>query len=497
MATVKDITNMCRAGQTMAAYEQAKADWQAAPQDVWAQREMGWALYYLIKEDNANGKGDALFDRLGTLAQLDLLADDAMLMENILWKVDEYVKTLRNDDFQKVSRLFGLLKTFHFTPSRPYSYLLKLILKFSGWNELGAFIEWWDMEHFLPEDYQQWETEDRKKMMSLVERVYIAYSKELIREGDKDKIATFIPQMEKLMEQHPDMLYPGYFCGKLMIALGADADEALKKIAPFAKKKSGEFWVWQLLGELFSHESSNRQLACLLRAAHCKTKEMFLGKVRMRIVALLLNNKDYARAKYHIDRMVRTYLSQGWRLPYEVQCWARERWVQTTPADSSDPLDFMTITNELLFHDAKQAIAVITYVDAANKRVAFVYGTKKRAMVKFAKWNIKVKPGLVAKIKYTEDNGKMGQVISAGYGQDTDLNGLDYVKRVKGKVSRKEGQPFAFLKEGATSVFIAPNLLQQCPCADGEQVEALTVLDYNKKKDAWNWIAVTIKEKTS
>ena len=51
MATVKEITTMCKAGQVQEAYEQAKADMELAPSDPWPQREVGWALNYLMKED--------------------------------------------------------------------------------------------------------------------------------------------------------------------------------------------------------------------------------------------------------------------------------------------------------------------------------------------------------------------------------------------------------------------------------------------------------------
>lgn len=42
---------MCKAGQVAEAYGLAKADYDAATQNVWAQREVGWALYYMLKYD--------------------------------------------------------------------------------------------------------------------------------------------------------------------------------------------------------------------------------------------------------------------------------------------------------------------------------------------------------------------------------------------------------------------------------------------------------------
>ena len=62
MATIKEITTMCRNGNVVDAYNLAKADYDAAPQNVWAQREMGWALYYLLKEDLENQSIQEFFD---------------------------------------------------------------------------------------------------------------------------------------------------------------------------------------------------------------------------------------------------------------------------------------------------------------------------------------------------------------------------------------------------------------------------------------------------
>ena len=89
MATVKDITAMCKAGDVAKAYQQAKADLGEAPQDVWAQREMGWALYYLLKTDLENNDRGGFLAHAEELAGLDLLttSGDAMMFSNVLWKM--------------------------------------------------------------------------------------------------------------------------------------------------------------------------------------------------------------------------------------------------------------------------------------------------------------------------------------------------------------------------------------------------------------------------
>ena len=64
MTTIRDITTMCRAGQVAEAYELAKTDYEADSQNVWAQREMGWALYYMLKNDAERRDRHAVYGHL-------------------------------------------------------------------------------------------------------------------------------------------------------------------------------------------------------------------------------------------------------------------------------------------------------------------------------------------------------------------------------------------------------------------------------------------------
>lgn len=217
MATVKDITTMCRAGNVMEAYEIAQADLNASPQDIWTQRKMGWALYYMLKMDVEYKDSSAFINHVEELMNLDLLTitSDSLIFDNVLWKIAEFIKNIPSESVnEEMDKLFSLLRNFTFTPSKGYSYLLKSCLHLETWAHLVEFFEWWNLDNLLPDDYQQFKLENGRKIMSLAEQVYIAYSKALLRQNDKNKIHEFLPKIEKLMEDNPSMIYPGYFCGK-------------------------------------------------------------------------------------------------------------------------------------------------------------------------------------------------------------------------------------------------------------------------------------------
>lgn len=121
MATVKDITTMCRAGNVMEAYEIAQADLNASPQDIWTQRKMGWALYYMLKMDVEYKDSSAFINHVEELMNLDLLTitSDSLIFDNVLWKIAEFIKNIPSESVnEEMDKLFSLLRNFTFTPSK-------------------------------------------------------------------------------------------------------------------------------------------------------------------------------------------------------------------------------------------------------------------------------------------------------------------------------------------------------------------------------------------
>ena len=492
MATIKDITTKCKAGEIAEAYEIALQDWQNAPDDVWTQREVGWALYYYIKEDVEQKRTDSFYEHLEKLGELTLLdlTNDKLIYENLLWKVAEFAKGFQTEDFAAMDTLFSKIQNYHFGSSRPYSLLLQYFIKFEGWNQLADFIDWWDLNNLTQEDYEQFQMENGKKVMSLAERAYIAYSKALLKLGDQERIAAFIPRIEALMDAHPEMLYPGYFCGKLLIAQGAGKEEALKKVIPFVRKKINEFWAWQLMSDIFRDEP-DKQLACLLRAVHCKTQESFLGKIRIRLAEIYIQRQDFPRAKYNIDKVSACYLQQGWKLPGQLQQWAWQPWLQNTLSEPSDPLDYKTITKDLLFEGANESIGVVVRVDPKNNHVRMVFGVKMAASANFGKWDFVPEEGMYLKFKYVQ--GKKDIKVLSAEKLDTKPS-LQFVKEVSGRVDKRNDKDFAFLRGSGGDCFVSPAIVSKYGLESGAIVTATVVYNFNAKKDEWAWACVSINQ---
>lgn len=494
MANVKDITTMCKAGQVQQAYELAKADLAAMPTDVWTQRAVGWALYYMIKSDSETGDYARLLEHIDELKSLDQLtiANDSMIFDNVQFQIANFIKNrIHLTDIEassKLSVLFSKLKDYEFKPSRGHSFLLQTILKFENWPEIADFFDWWNLDNLTQEDYTPYINQKGQKMMTLAERAFIANSKALLRLNDLGRIEEFLPKLDNLMNNHKEMMYPGYFYGKLLLALGSNGDEALKVIIPFARKKATEFWVWQLLSDIFTNEEE-KQLACLLRAVHCRTQETFLGKVHIKLATLYIKRGLLNSARFHIDVVTRCYASQGWRLPNEIDCWIHQPWINSTTPNHKDPIDYMSITDAILCDGVEESIAVVTYVEQNTHNSFIIYGKEKRTVQKF---RFKVNVGKTLRLHYiTDSEGRMKVLSSMSVHLPSDL---DYAKCVEGKIEKRDDKEFAFLKSGSVKCFVSSNIVRKYDLKNGDKVKSLIVYDYNKKKEAWNWVCVNIKK---
>lgn len=483
---------MCKAGNVLEAYEIAKTDFSTSPQNVWSQREMGWALYYMLKKDIENRDNIAFYNHIEEVTNLNLLttSTDSLFFDTLLWILAEFVKSIPMSNLQELDKLFSLFNKYTFNPSKGYSYLLKSCLGFETWKHLIDFLEWWNLNNLLPEDYQQIELENGPKIMSLAERAYIAYSKALLRLNDKEKIRHFLPKIEKLMDERPNMLYPGYYCGKLMLAAETSRENALNAVMPFIRKKQSEFWIWQLLSDIYK-EDAEICLACLLRAVHCKTQEKFLGKVRMKIASIYLSRTDYSRAKYHIEQIMQCYMREGWHLPYEVQNWTRESCILNAAVNKSDGVDYKRITDDILLKGANKNIAIVTSIDAVNKRVVIIYGEKKRAVVKIKEMNIK--EGTLLNIYWIPAQNEGVKIVKAELIKDKIVN-CPYIKPISGSVLKSTNKSFAFVKGQNIDCYIHPKKVEKYNLKGGETVTVLAVYNYNKGKEEWSWTCMSVIE---
>ena len=494
MASIKEIIELCKNGQVHEGYDLAITDLATRPTDVWEQRKVAWALNYLIKLDSDTANFNSLLCHLNELKELDLLdtTQDHILYDNILFRVAGYIKanllTLGLEASSKLSTLFEHLRVYNFQPSRGYSYLLQCFIKCDAWQGLADFIDWWDLDKMLPEDYEPFKLQNGKSIMALAEQVYIAQSKALLKMNSRERVTEFLPKLDALITKCPDMTYPGYFYGKLLLSLGSTVNEELRVILPFARRKINEFWVWQLLSDVFVNDKT-KQLACLLRAVNCRTQEKFLKNVRLKLANLYVEMNRFDLAKFQVDKVIRCYLSEGWRLPYEVEILMRMSEIDLAVARDECPVDYQSITDSIILQGTQESLAVVVHYDSNSKKTTLIYGYEKPITKKL---KIRVSVGDVLKINYIEENDGKMSILSIKTASMS--SNLEYAKIVNGAIRKKDDKDFAFLTTSSGDIFIPPALISKHKIKNADNLKCLAVYDFNRRNQVWNWCCVDVKK---
>lgn len=313
--------------------------------------------------------------------------------------------------------------------------------------------------------------------------------------ADKHKIEAFLPRLERLADEHTDMMYPGYYYAKLIHATSSDTEKALKKVLPLIEKKKSEFWIWQFMSEMYM-DDEGMHLASLLRASHCRTEEKFLVKIRSSLLEIYLAKNDFPRAKYQLDKVIECRKAEGWGIHSEQMDLLCSEWYIRTKADASDPIDYMQWTDSIFLRNANESNAVVVYVNNERGQAIVIYAEKKTAVLRLKSIGFEVKQGDLLKVQWKPDEKRGIRILNAKPLKVDALQPETYLKAVKRKVAKLEGNNFAFVKAGKQGYYVAPDVVKKCSLENGENVSAIVALNYNKRKDEWKWMCINIERIT-
>jgi hypothetical protein len=494
----KQVMEMRKSGNHSKAYELAKNDYQQSPDDIWAKRAMAWCIIDSLKEEASHSWRTEFIDKLEEMKALVLPSDETMVWTNIVWPINTIVRDCSKEqnvptDF--LTSLFEAIQGLPFVkPSLEYSVLLKAFMTCKEkWMAFTEFCDWWGFENFREEDYVCEVLPNGKKMtISTVESTYLAYAKQLIEKNDQEAIAIFIPKMQKLAEAYPEMQYPSYYLGKLLLAAGDDGEETLNSVLPFVRKKQTEFWAWQLLAEALEKDDE-KCMACLLRAVHCNTQDQFLVNLYLMLANAFQQLKYYADARYYLDKYFQVKQDTQASVSRLAASFKNQDWYSKAAGQTpSYQLDYMTITNELLFHDIPETDAVVSFVNKDKKMATVVYKKGKEGFFKYDRFLSRLNTGDMLKIRIQEVSADGFMKLFSVRLSETPVVS-DYCKSVTGTVSSNMSMTTFFLQSGKESFYIPPTISTKMQLIVGEPVSAIVLYSYNKKKEEWKWNCIKVK----
>jgi hypothetical protein len=459
---------------------------------------MAWVLHDYIKQYSNRDQFTLFEENIDTLLALELPEGEAMVFNSVAWQVVKIGFNLSKEspvDLLKINKLFEIVRKLPITkPSEPYSTVFKAFYKVhKEWDAFPEFVEWWNLENFRSEDYLKEKLPDGKEIISLAERGYIGYAKCLLEKlnnalpDEKEKalesLKVFLPKLDNLINTHPEYLYPPYFKAKILLILGNE-ENILSVFLPFARSKVTEFWMWDLLADIF-HEDEEKQIACLCKALTCKTPPDFLIKVRFKLAVILVRRKEYALAKTEIREIITVRESNNWQVPAQIENWTGAAWyseVQEGKDNHAFYNQFLQIAEEILFGEIQEEIAVVEFVNRDKKILNFIISKEKTGFFRYASYLKKVEIGdrLLVRLE--------------GKGQDAHYTPLtlkstllpaskEILKEFEGVLQIRPGQTFGFVGD----IFIGPDIINKNALSDGQLTKGLAMVSYNRKKSEWGW----------
>lgn len=499
----KEIKELRQTGKLEEALQMANQALEKEPNNIWNKRAAAWVYYDYLKKYAHLETFEEFKEYLLKIKDLELPEDEKMIIDNCSWQICKIVFTLQKSehvDYSKVNALFEIIKDFHFTkPSQTYSFIYKAFHKgYENKSNYLSFADWWNFENFLPEDFLKVEF-NGTKIMSIAEQAYIAYSKKLLegepqdengqrRVVDKEKIQSFLPKLDSLIEEHPEYQYPQYFKAKLLLAIGDD-ENVLSAFLPFAKQKRNDFWIWELMAEIFS-EDKDMQFACYCKALSLKTGDEFLVKIREKFAKILVEMGLFNEAKTEFFNVFVTLSKNGWITQAKANQWINEDWYKSaTIKPNNQDLYSLHIkkAEEVLFQNIEEELIAVEFVNESKKILYFVKNEHKFGFFNYLGHISTPKIGDLLLVRfhkegqdgfykiYSAENAEIGATSSA-------------IKTFKGNLMIIPPQNFGFIND----VYIEPKIIEQKVYQNGQMLNGRAILSFNRKKNEWGWKAIVI-----
>ncbi|MBR6092324.1 MAG: hypothetical protein IKQ09_05870 [Bacteroidales bacterium] len=493
----KEVMELRKTGKNIEAYEMAVNDYQATPEDIWAKRALAWCLYDGLKDNAFFTNNEFFLDKLREIQALNIAADETMFWSKVAWPIGAIIRDCSKLQYlpeEFLSILFDIIREMPFVkPDKGYSVLLCAVNQIKEkWNRYTEFCDWWGFDNFRQEDYEcEVLSNGRKMPVSTVEATYLAYAKHLISKKDKDAITLFIPKMQALAESHQEMQYPDYYIGKMLLSLGNTGEETLNSILPFVRKKQTEFWAWQLLAEALEKDD-DKCMACLLRAVNCHTQEQFLVNLYFILTQAFKQLNYYADARYYLDKYIQVKENTQTHISNDARKMLNERWyIESAGKEPSYHIDYMSITNDILFHDIAETNVVISFVNKDKKIANVIYGMGKEGYFKYERFLKKINVGDSVKLRIKDITSERRiNIYSATISPETVET--DFYKKINATVASNKANTAYFANSETTSCFIPMDLVSKNQLNVGDSITAYALYSYNKKKESWNWVCVKI-----
>lgn len=486
MVTFSEINELRKSGCLGAAYELAETALVQSSDDLWLRRAMGWVLNDYMGANASYSSIDSFVVWLERFVSYRFDFQETVLFNCVAWNLRKLLVDIAKHtvDDERMCHLFRVFSSLTFPVNEDsYSALLQAGLALNGkWSMFPDFVRWWNLDNLRPSDFLPFKLDNGREVMSLAERVYVAYSRCLLSSGRKEMLTEFAPKLENLVKDRPSMLYPVYYLAKFYIALER-LDDAVAVLKPFVKSKNRDFWVWQLMAEAQTSDDARLSFTC--KALSCGGKEEMLVSLREMAAGLFSRKGFYREARYEVERAVSVREGQGWRISANLETMRHSDWYRLCETSTDNTMFYKQhcdIADGYIYGERKKVLIVIVSLNKEKGYAGFVTENREMGFFKIPKIGLRLYDVVeITCCEITKDAPTRIQGIEVKDGSlgnfFSDFNGVLHTnERGFGMVG---------------SVYVNGGLMADIP--DGSVVTGRSVVSFDKKKGKWGRRAVELR----
>ena len=155
---------------------------------------------------------------------------------------------------------------------------------------------------------------------------------------------------------------------------------------------------------------------------------------------------------------------------------------------------YVSITNELLYGNLDEVLAVVSFVNKDKGIANVVYGREKTGFFKYAKLLKRVRIGDVLDLRISNgvaNGGRLDVAVAAPH--KGKISGCDFYKIINGNVRSNVGCTFYSIDFKGGRAHIPMSMVTEHKLTNGDCVTAAVLYEYNKKRGKWDWRCISIK----
>lgn len=356
-----------------------------------------------------------------------------------------------------------------------------LALARAGHIKIVPLARMWDLHSFRSEDHERFRTDAGKTLPALSESLVNMVAKEAAASGTHADVEFVLPHVERMSEKFPDNQWLKMNRVKLLSRLGRD-DDARSLAVEFVRAKSREFWAWDLLGDLM--EDGATRLACYAKALTCSSDDAFTGKVRLKFAEGIAGQHP-GEARTEIDRVIEASRVAGHRMPSKAEELTHRGWYMNAEPRQIPPTfydRFSEPAEKYLLAQLPKRLAVIDHVNHDRKLFHFIVDKGVDGVAPFKTFGKAPKEGQVVRVQVDIVKGLDGvrtNLLSIEQSDEPIPSHLG--KKFRGEVRVSNGM--GFMPDGT---FVSRNLITDNSIQDGDTIEGIAILNFDKKRLRWS-----------